>query len=289
MSQQVLTRNHRIYSAQTFTGNLGPRNIPVDHIIELDYCAQALANATTATVIGDVKELIDEVVMNLGGREIVRLDNTDVLDLDNLWFGQTPNCIVAGGGDNYPVQLGPFTLPLSLDKELGGALRTLDVQFTYGTLDTHTDGPTVYANAPYLSNQNVSWLPNGYHYAYQYRPFVQLALAQHIDFPRKGSDLIGLLVYNANKPTTTVANDIDWLTIYVNDQPVYGPVYWQTMRTFQGTQDLDDDAVFGSETCYYRYLDFSKAPLPADFLDIETSGLTNTGHTCRFIGVFIEP
>lgn len=288
MSQQVLTRNHRVYSNQAFAGNLGPANIPVDHLIELDYDIVAMPAGTTAVTCGDMKEICDEVVMNLGGREIVRLDNTDVLDLANLWFGQTPQ-IYLTAADNAIMQYGPYTIPLSLDKSLGGALRTLDLQFTYGTLDAHIDGPTVYANTPYLSNANVSWLPGGYHYAYQYRSFVPSTTAQHLNFPRKGADMIGLLIYNAHPYTTAIANDVDWVTVYVNDQPCYGPVYWHTMRTFQGTQDRTDDTEFGAETWMYRYLDFSKAPLPADFLDVETASITNTTGPCRLIGVYIEP
>jgi hypothetical protein len=288
MSTQVLTRNHRIYSDTAFAATLGPANIPVDHIIELDYDVQALEAGTTQVVSDDLKALVNEVVMNLGGREIVRLDNHDVLDLDNLWFGQTPQSYLTLA-DNAVMQLGPYTIPLSLDKSLGGQLRTLDVQFTYGTLDAHIDTPLIFAHTPYLSNKNASWLPGGFHYAYQYRSFIPCATAQHLNFPRKGADLIGLLVYNANPSTTNRNTDVDWLTIYVNDQPVYGPVYWETMRTFQGTQSLVDDTDFGTETWHYRYLDFSKAPLPADFLDVETASVTNVTGPDRLIGVYIEP
>jgi hypothetical protein len=289
MSTQVLTRNHRIYSAETFTANIGPRNIPVDHIIEIDYSVTGLQNGTTAPTFAGIKALIDEVVLNLGGREICRLDATDVPDLNLLWFGQSPQT-QNGGGDNYRGLLEPMTIPLSLDKEVGGQMRTLDIMFTFGTAWTNTDNARIYCQAPYLSNKNVSWLPAGYHYAYQYRSFTPATSAQHVNFPRKGADLIGLLIYNGNVDTANAsfANAVDWVTLYVNDQPVYGPVYWYAMRTFQNPTNGMDDTTLGVESRCYRYLDFSKAPLPADFLDIETMAVTNTD-TSRFIGVFVEP
>ena len=290
MSQQTLTRNHRVYSAQAFTANLGPANVPIDHCIELDYSLYGISSATTGVTLDEMKTEIDEVVMNLGGREIVRLDNHDVADLDNLWFGQTPD-VLLGATSCYAELFEPLTIPLSLDKMLGGQLRTLDLSFTFGTAGAHLDPAKVwiYANVPYISNANVSWLPGGYHYAYQYRSTVPATTHTPYVFNRKGADMIGLLVYNCNPPTTTTANDIDNLTVYVNNQPVYGPVYWHTMRTFQATQDQTDDATFGAEINNYRYLDFSKAPLPADFLDVEMQSITNVTGPDRLIGVFIEP
>ena len=290
MSEQQLTRNHLIYRAQLFNANLGPTNIPIDHAVELDYSIFGVSSDTTGVTLAEMKAECDEVVMNLGGREIVRLSNQDVADLDNLWFGQTPQ-VVLGATKCYAEVFEPLTIPLSLDKMLGGALRTLDVGFTFGTAGTHLDPAKVYvyANVPYLSNTNVSWLPAGYHYSYQYRNMVPTTTPSTFVFNRKGSDLVGLLVYNANPPSTTTANDIDWITIYVNNQPVYGPVYWHAMRTFQNTVDQTDDTSFGAEMAHYRYLDLSKAPLPADFLDVESASITNTTGPDRLIGVFIEP
>lgn len=290
MSIQTLTRNHRVYSAQAFTANLGPANVPIDHAIELDYSLYGISSATTGVTLDEMKAEIDEVVMDLAGREIVRLDNHDVLDLANLWFGQTPDHIL-GATSCYAEMLEPMTIPLSLDKMLGGQLRTLSLSFTFGTAGTHLDPAKVwiYANVPYISNANVSWLPGGYHYAYQYRNTVPATTDTNYVFNRKGSDLVGLLVFNCNPPTTTTANDIDNLTVYINNQPVYGPVYWHTMRTFQMTQNQTDDTSLGAEFSHYRYLDFSKAPLPADYLDVEMQSVTNTTGPDRLIGVFIEP
>lgn len=289
MSTNILNRNHPVLIDHALAATTGQINIPVDHMIELNYGLTAVQNGGTAPSLADMKgDIIDELVMTLGGVEFVRLDNYDITILQNLWFGQTPHHLLSAG-DNCFSYFSPVTLPLSLDKSLAGGLRKATVQWTIGA-QTDVDDVRLDAAIPYISNADVSWLPNGYHYAYQYKTFTASTTRQTIPFDRAGADLLGLLVYSCTIPTAALLNiSVDTLTILVNGQPTYGPVEWMSMPTFQCTQNVLDDTTYGAELDNYRYLDFSKAPLPADDLDIWTTSLVATDAGQKFIGVFMEP
>lgn len=269
--------------------NLGPVNLPIDHMIEANLGYTFRQNGGTAPTLADIKgDFIDEIVMSLGGIEFVRLDWYDVCILQNLWFGQTPHHLIPTGDDCYGYW-SPTTLPLSLDKQLGSKLRKCTIQLTVGAL-SDIDTLVVQANIPYVSNRKVSWLPNGYHYAYQYKTFTATTTRQTIPFDREGADLLGLLVYSCTIPTQSTLNtSVDYLIINVNGQPVYGPVMWESMPTFQCTQNVLDDTGYGAELDNYRYLDLSKSPLPADDLDIITQSIGATDAGQKFIGIFMEP
>lgn len=290
MSTQVLNRFHPVLIDHAFAANTGKLNIPVDHIEELEIGWTYMQNGSTDPVIADLKgDFIDELVMTLGGIEYVRLDMYDICHMQNLWFGQTPHFIISTD-DNCYGYFAPVTLPLSLDlKDPAGNQRSHDMQLTIGAL-TDVDNCVVQAGVKYISNQNVSWLPNGMHYAYQYKVFTASTTRRTVEFDRAGADLIGLLVFNEHVPLNTSAtNDIDNLTILVNDQPVFGPIYWENIPTFKTTQSAADDAFYGDELEHYRYLDFSRAPLPADNMDIWTNSTVGTGTNNRFIGIYQEP
>lgn len=285
----MLTRNHVLLQNHAFTANTVPMNVPIDHIIELDAGYTFQQNGVTPPTLADVKgDFIDELIMSLGGIEFCRLDWYDVCILQNLWFGQTPHHLLPAVDDSYGYW-SPITLPLSLDKELNGKLRKFTVQFTVGDL-TDIDNMVLQAGLPYVSNRKISWLPGGYHYAYQYKTFTAQTTRQTIVFDREGADLIGLLIYSCTIPTAASLNtSVDYLVMNVNGQPTYGPVYWEAMRTFKTTQNVLDDTGYGAQLDNYRYIDLSHSPLPADDLDLITQSVGATDAGQKFIGIFMEP
>jgi hypothetical protein len=290
---QVLSRFHPILQDFAFAANTGKMNVPVDHIEEMEIGVTALAAATTATTFANLKDcIVEEYVMTLGGIEMCRLDFYDMIHMQNLWFGETPQIYWLSGADGDVNTIKDVRLPLSLDKKAPGSsdLRSLDAQFMVGAL-TGFDTATLQFGAKYISDKNVSWLPKGYHYAYQYviHTFASAGQRYSIDFPRSGADLVGLVVRSTTVPITTSLNTtVDQLTVLVNDQPVYGPIHYEQMPNFKGTEDQDVALSFGEEIAHYSYLDFSRAPLPADNIKIwaQSVGATDTG---RFIGIFMEP
>lgn len=289
MSEAHLARNHSVFRNHAFAATTAQVNIPIDHMVEIVTGYTFQQNGGTAPTLLDIKgDFIDEYVMTLGGIEFCRLDWIDVCHMQNLWFGETPDFLIPAGDDCYGY-FSPVVLPLSLDKDLAGSLRKVTAQWTVGAL-TDVDNVVLQANIPYHSNQKASWLPGGYHYAYQYKTFTASTTRQFISFDREGADLLGLLLYSCTIPTAASLNtSIDEVVIYVNGQPVYGPVAWESMRNFKQTQDVLDDTNFGAQTDNYKYIDLSWKPLPADDLDISTVSVGATDAGQKIIGIFMEP
>lgn len=205
MSEAHLARSHSVLRDHAFNATTGQINVPIDHAVEIDMGYNFQQAGGTSPTLTDLKgDFIDEFVMTLGGIEFVRLDWYDLCILQNVWFGQTPHHLIPPGDDSYGY-FEPITLPLSLDKELDGKLRKLTCQWTVGA-QTDVDHVLLSANIPYHSNQNASWLPDGFHYAYQYTTFTASTTQQAIRFDRAGADLLGLLVYSCTLPTQANLN-----------------------------------------------------------------------------------
>lgn len=287
MSTQQLARNHSVLRNYAFAATTAQINIPIDHMVEI--VTGITCQGTGTTTLANMKDaIVDEFVMTLGGIEFCRLDWVDMVHLQNLWFGETPDYLAPGADDCYGY-FSPVVLPLSLDKNLAGSLRKATCQWTVGAL-TNVDNVYLQSNIPYHSNQMASWLPGGYHYAYQYKTFTASTTRQVIPFDREGADLLGLLLYSCTIPIVTSMNtSIDDITIFVNGQPVYGPVAWESMRNFKQTQQGIEDTGYGAQLDNYKYIDLSWKPLPADDLDISTISVGATDAGQKIIGIFMEP
>jgi hypothetical protein len=272
-----------------FIANTQDLNIPADKVKYLDIMPRVGQSGGSAVSIADIKGMVSNIIVKLGGIRICNMSYTDLIALNSLWLQRTPLLVMVGAGDDQAGFVGPSRLPLFVLK-LG---RELSAQFEFANpanaWDETLDVKYTYKDTDFPEFENL-------HFAYE--TFAEVGVASgRTNISRIGAKLVGILIFNTHDgmnaaiPTEPEVSELD---LIVDDRVVYSDI-WTCRGDEKANVNHMDDAVMGTQEDNYQWISFQEEPWSADNLWLIRRntvhwplGIAQTG-ICRFICVYAEP